>query len=319
MSNEENRTDVLVVGTLCYDVIGSVDGTLPKNSITARLGHVRYEDGGRGANVAVYAALAGSSASIAARVGRDFRDSDYWDRLNRIGISTASLYHQMDTLTPRTFIYSDPNDMVLYFYPAYENLNHQDAYIRHAADVVGFLEHEAIYVSSELTQANIVALESSQAALKVFGPAHDAGRHSPAELAAALSAAHWFIVNTVELKQVCELLDRSPGAIVRDFGLEVLVATRGAEGVDLIYPLDATHLAAYGPRLVADPTGAGDAFAGTLIARYLSSGELVRSAQLAASVASFVVEQIGCQVSLPPMADIAARAGLPWEASVEIN
>jgi Sugar kinases, ribokinase family len=302
-----DQSVILSIGTLCFDVIGTVDGAIPQSSITARLKHLRYEDGGRAANFTVYAAMMGARPAIVARVGKDFRDGGYWHRLRGMGVNVDLLYHQMDTLTPRTFIYSNPQDMTLYFYPAFENGAHEEGFVKYTETLVRTAAHDAVYATSETPEANLVALASSAARLKVFAPAHDIGRHSVSQLSEALGAADWLIANQIELEMLCKLIEKRPDEIVQSFGLQVLAATAGAAGVDLLTPGGTVHLAAYHPRTVADPTGAGDAFAGALVAEYLTNGDLVRSARTATALASFVVEQIGCQIDPPAPQEIADR------------
>lgn len=66
-----------------------------------------------------------------------------------------------------------------------------------------------------------------------------------------------------------------------------------------------THIAATDDELV-DATGAGDAFGGSFLAHYLSTGDAVAAAQVAAQVGGWVVSRFGAR----PPADDALRARL---------
>lgn len=53
------------------------------------------------------------------------------------------------------------------------------------------------------------------------------------------------------------------------------------------------HVPACKPRIVRDPTGAGDAFAGAFLAEYLRGTEPVWCCCVGSAAASFVVEEVG--------------------------
>ncbi len=307
---------VLSLGTLCYDVIGAVSGDIPTTSITARLAHLKYEDGGRGTNFAIYAAGSGGRPTIIARVGHDFRDSAFWNRLIATGVSVDGLYHQMDTLTPRTFIFSNSDDMTLYFYPAMDDSSHEQGFVAHVERCVKNIDHDAVYCSSELPTANLAGLATTSARLRVFAPAHDAGRHTADQLADALSVSDWLIANEVETAALVATSGRSPEVLVREYGLALFAVTRGSDGTDLHLPGRTVHLEPCRPRVVTDPTGAGDAFAGALVTRYLETGDLIRSARHATALASFVVEEIGCWITMPSAESINERISATWPRSI---
>jgi sugar/nucleoside kinase (ribokinase family) len=75
------------------------------------------------------------------------------------------------------------------------------------------------------------------------------------------------------------------------------------------------HLEPCRPRVLTDPTGAGDAFAGAFVTQYLATGDLIRSARHATALASFVVEEIGCWITMPSAESINKRISATWPST----
>ncbi len=61
------------------------------------------------------------------------------------------------------------------------------------------------------------------------------------------------------------------------------------------------------PRVVLDPTGAGDGFTAGFLAGLLRGATPEIGAQVGAVVASFVLEAVGCQTNLPGWEQTMAR------------
>lgn len=72
-------------------------------------------------------------------------------------------------------------------------------------------------------------------------------------------------------------------------GLRWLVITRAGAGTDIVDRDGIRHIPAL-PRVVVDPTGAGDAFAGGYVVGLVETGDPVASAQYGTVSASFIVE-----------------------------
>ncbi len=73
---------------------------------------------------------------------------------------------------------------------------------------------------------------------------------------------------------------------------KVICVTNGENGVTILANNARYTLPAYITRL-KDPTGAGEAFAGSFIAKYIKSGEPLEAALTALCVSSFVIEEWG--------------------------
>jgi len=85
---------------------------------------------------------------------------------------------------------------------------------------------------------------------------------------------------------------------IHEMGPEIVMVKRGEHGASLHYRGDVMFIPPYPARKVFDPTGAGDSFAGGMIGRLASSGEVnrrtLREAALYGTVmASFSIEEFG--------------------------
>jgi sugar/nucleoside kinase (ribokinase family) len=83
------------------------------------------------------------------------------------------------------------------------------------------------------------------------------------------------------------------------YSLAFHAVTRGTAGCTVHEGSRSSTFPACRPDAEVDPTGAGDAFAGTFLAEYLRTGDARAAAELALVVSSFVVERLGCQENVP--------------------
>lgn len=135
------------------------------------------------------------------------------------------------------------------------------------------------------------------------------------ELRALLSAGQIFSPNEAEARSLVgggeppELLGR-----LAAFGAEIVALRQGAGGA-LVHRAatgETWHIPAV-PTAVVDPTGAGNAFCGGFLARWVTSGDLRDAGRCGAVAASFLVEQVGLPAPSPQRAGQAAArlAALP--------
>jgi hypothetical protein len=72
----------------------------------------------------------------------------------------------------------------------------------------------------------------------------------------------------------------------------ILIITRGSAGADIYAEGISYHFPAF-ETVIADPTGAGDAFATAFLVSYHKTGDIIESGIFATCTASFVIEDIG--------------------------
>ncbi len=236
--------------------------------------------GGKGANQAVAAALAGAPTVLVGKVGDDETGGAYLERLAAYGVDVSRMDTTPEAPTGSAIIYidGDGDNMIVVAPGANAKLSEAD-----------------LYKINDLTQDDILLMPLESPHKVVFAAAaaaHEAGAR------VILNLAPYADVPAETLEQ-CDpvVVNEHEAALLEDSGAvaESLLVTLG--------PLGAKWGEVYAPAeqvSVVDTTGAGDCYCGTLAAR-LALGDGREDAMRAASAASAVnVQHAGAQ---PPLAD----------------
>jgi sugar/nucleoside kinase (ribokinase family) len=80
---------------------------------------------------------------------------------------------------------------------------------------------------------------------------------------------------------------------IQNCGVKIILVTMGQQGAVAYFDEEFYLIPACKPRVVKDPTGAGDAFIGAFLAEYIHDGEVLWCCCVGSAAASFVVEEIG--------------------------
>jgi len=80
---------------------------------------------------------------------------------------------------------------------------------------------------------------------------------------------------------------------IRDYGVKIVMVTQDVKGTILLVDDEFYQIPPCRPRVIRDPTGAGDAFIGGFLAEYLKGKEPLWCACVGSAASSFVVEGIG--------------------------
>ena len=290
---------ICVVGSCNLDLIVSTP-RLPVVGETLTASDFRTCCGGKGANQAVMAARLGARVSMVGKVGRDLFGDRLLANFREQGIDTDHVLVDAGQPSGVATILVDAaaNNCILVVPGANGALTPEE--VRAAAG--------AITAADVLLCQLEVPPETTAAALRLARGAGVRTILNPAPAAALtdemLSLADLCVPNETELRQLTglasdeegarSLLARGPGAVLVTLGERgVLIATR--DGCELI------------PALVVqaiDPSGAGDAFVGSL-AVFLAEGlTLPQAARRANAVAALSVTRPGTQPSFPMRAEL---------------
>jgi len=112
----------------------------------------------------------------------------------------------------------------------------------------------------------------------------------PAVVGEILEVAGWFFCNLAEFRA---LGGREPDAFRRAHALRGLVLKDGPGGVTVHTSEGALHVDAMPGHPVVDTTGAGDALAGALLARWQLTGDLREAVRWGVAAASITIEEVG--------------------------
>lgn len=301
MSAPTGPSDLCTLGDFCWDVVVSTPDELRRGGDT--LGSVELHAGGSAANTAVWAARCGAAVGFAGMVGDDRLGALAADDLRAEGVAaflpvsterpTGAVASFVDHTGERSMVSGVGADHLL----LPEHL---------PGDLLAATRH------LHLTGWSLFGDPPRAAALA----AADTARASGATVSFDPSAAQMitemgveaFIATTVALAPAVVFPNRNEGAVLtgethpaaiaealeRLYGGALVVLKLDAEGA-LVWR---DGVGAFVPSIdaeVADTTGAGDAFAGAFLARWLAGDDPDDAATLAVRVAAWVVARQGAR------------------------
>ncbi|MGO1973718.1 MAG: ribokinase [Propionibacteriaceae bacterium] len=269
---------VVVVGSLNRDVVVRVQRH-PAPGETVIGDSVEASHGGKGANQAVAAAVAGGEVHFVGRVGDDPVGRDYLARLDAFGIRTAGIVVDDEAPTGTALIQVDAageNSIVV------------------VAGANGRVDVNDLAPLSDLTAADVLLLQlevPTEVVVEAARRGHTAGARVIINLAPYLDLP-------------AEVLARCDPVVVNEHERDLLRAA-GAEPSSLLVTLGTDgstwgQLQAPAQQVQArDTTGAGDAYCGTLAARLAAGDAPVAAMAAATRAAAGNVGRIGAQPAPP--------------------
>jgi adenosine kinase len=290
---------VIVTGSLAFDNIMDFPGyfkdhILPEKvhviNISFLVDKMTRQRGGCAANIAYTEALLGGDPRIVAAAGSDFADYRQW--LIEQGVDVAGIHDYDDEITACCYITTDRSDcQITGFYVgamkhARELSLRQEAGDRAALCFVSPDDPEAMMRHCE---------EARQMGLPfMFDPSFQVTAMEGDALATASAGAWALVVNDYEFTVLREKTGKSAETLRAEH--ELIVVTYGEKGSEILCR-DGSDLKipAATATQVVDPTGAGDAFRGGLLAGLQRGYELGAAARMGSVAAVYCVEQYGTQ------------------------
>jgi ribokinase len=262
--------------------------------------------GGKGANQAVMAARLGASVALVARVGADAFGQEMLRHLGAEGLDLTHVQsdRQQPTGTAAIVVDDAARNCILVVAGANHALSPAD--VQQAAPVI----RSAAFVLCQLE----VPLPAIQETFRIARAAGVATVLNPAPAALLpddlLALTDLCAPNETELEQLtgqrAGSLDEV-GVAARMLlrrGAKAVAVTLGERGALLVEGDRATHVPAPAVRAV-DPTGAGDAFIGSLAVFRAEGHPLPEAARRACAVAALTVTRPGAQSAFPSRAEVA--------------
>ncbi|MDE2449228.1 MAG: ribokinase [Gammaproteobacteria bacterium] len=264
--------------------------------------------GGKGANQAVAAALCGADVEMVAAVGGDPLGTETVRNLNSLGVGTSRVRMIPGTATGAALILvaADGENRIIVAKGANDLLSPAD--VDAAAPQLGAADMVLLQFEVPLaTVYHTIRSARARGVRCIVNPAPAL----PADLA-ALALADYLILNETEAEVITGRQVQSEADLnacvdaLLERGMQRVILTLGARGAVLASPSSRAHMPAYQVS-VADTTGAGDAFIGSL-AVFLSEGmsdeEAVRRANLYAALST---TRTGTQKSFAKRAEFEAE------------
>ena len=291
--------EVLVTGSLAFDQIMDFPGNfkdhiLPDKihviNISFLVGDLRKQRGGCAANIAYSLALLGEHPRVVAAAGRDFEQ--YRDFLTEKGVIVEGIEAFDDEITACCFITTDLADnQITGFHPGAMKRARDLSVKASANDRVKY----CIVAPDDPDAMSRHCQEAREAGIPlIFDPSFQVTAMEGETLRAAADGASIVMLNDYELAVFQEkterdldgLLKLSPTWIVTLGEHGSRIHRVGHEPIE-IPPAKAGE--------VVDPTGAGDAYRGGLLAGLLRGNDLEACGRMGSVAAVYAIEQYGTQ------------------------
>lgn len=285
---------LLVFGSINQDIVLSV-AQFPEPGQTLMASGTQTAIGGKGANQAIAAALAGAQTRMVGAVGHDGGGAEALEALEAAGVGTDLVQRPSEVPTGTAYICvrGDGENTIV----ADPGANH--AVRAQAAD-------RALTARDSVPDAGwvLLSLEAPEQEAFAFAAAARARGMRVALNASPLlqdglpdGAVDLLIVNEVEAAAVAGSGWAQSPNLADQLSMEAVVVTQGGAGVRLdVRGAQSVHIPAI-PVTVRDTTGCGDAFAGVLMSRLCRGEPLPEAAAAAARWAGHVAEFDGASAS----------------------
>lgn len=282
---QKSRIDLVTVGHLAVDMITTPTAAVPKQAL-----------GGSPTYVSVAAVKLGAKVSVISKVGGDFpQEYMEWLRTNDVGVS--GLGEVRDAASTRFVLgYDERWERKLRLERRAPPILVTDvpqgfrSRAVHVAPIAGEVSPDVVL---RLRRVCKVLSLDPQGFVRSFD---EKGNVSLKRWRAAdvLSKVNVFKSTARELRAVTGKSELKEAAKeIADCGVKVVVVTRGLKGSTLYSDEEFYDIPACEPKVVVDPTGAGDSFVGGFLAEYLTSKDAVWCGCVGSAAASFVVEGFG--------------------------
>jgi ribokinase len=300
------HAQVTVIGSANMDFTVKIE-RLPQVGETVSGGDFRLSYGGKGANQALAAQLAGAPVLMIAKLGQDPNGDILYQRLTAAGLPPDGLLRDQEAASGIALIMVDEQGRNLIAGAPGSNRRLT------VADVQP-LERQAFRRGIFLTQLEI-PLETVEYGLRrgleagmttILNPAP--GRHLPEGF---LALPHIITPNETEASWLAGITvtdlhtAQRAGELLLRQGCQTVLITLGALGALLVRQGEIRHFPAFAVSAV-DSTAAGDAFNGALAAALLAGLPLEHAIVRANAAGALCVTKRGAQESLPTQQEIDA-------------
>lgn len=316
---------IVVTGSLAYDYIMDFPGyfkdhILPDKvhmlTVSFLVDSMRRMRGGVAGNIAYSLALLGERPLVVGTVGQDFAEYRAW--MEQQGIDASGVVEIADDFTASCFINTDKsNNQIVAFYTGAmaqsKNLSLED---------LGLRSDDMVVISPTDPEAMTRYVQECQrmGVPFLFDPGKQTPRLEAEQILLGLSGASVLVGNDYEFAMLAKKLGWTDAALIAATPLTVV--TRGEYGSEIHTSATNGHPIAIpvAPASeVRDPTGAGDAYLAGLVFGIARKLPLEVTGRIAALMASYAIEQRGCQEHTFTMAEFAERYASAFGPSPEIE
>ena len=298
------KPSIIVIGSSNVDLIMQVPH-LPKPGETVTGGNFSQVFGGKGANQALAASLAGGNVTFVTCVGSDSYGSSIRDNLAKAGIRPDCIFTEQDVASGTAIILVGKEGENCIGIAPGANYRMSSRHIDQAAELI--------------ETADLVVLQyeiPSDTLYYAIERAAQYGRKIMFNLAPALpfredflSRLDYLLVNEHEAESLVNFPLDSPAQVERAAaellvkGPQSVIITLGPAGAYVATQQEKYLVPAFSVRAV-DTTAAGDVFAGSLAVALVEGQSLLDGVRFASAAAAIAVTRLGAQTSIPSRVEI---------------
>ena len=300
---------IVITGSIAYDYLMSFPGRfrdafvvdkLEKISLSFLVDSLRRQRGGTAPNIAYTMALLGDRPTIMATAGQDFGEYRAW--LEAQGVDTSAILEIDGEFCASFFVNTDEDhNQIASFYTG--AMAHAGKL--HFADCAPDADLTIITPNDPGAMRAYVAECKALGLPYIYDPSQQTLRVTGEELREGLDDCTLLSLNEYEFSLVKEKTGLSEADILDRAG--GLVMTMGASGSRLVVGGQELWIPPVTPRVLAEPTGAGDAYRAGLLRGMQLGAPWAVAGRMGALAAAYVLEQFGPQNHSFTRAEFVAR------------
>jgi sugar/nucleoside kinase (ribokinase family) len=260
--------------------------------------------GGTAGNLCMVAGALGVKVGIASFVGGDFPIT-YMQAFKDAKVDLTDFKVIDDRRTPCCWVLTAMNgDQVSIINQG--AMNHMEGY-ELPSYTINNSKIIHLMTGSRKILSRIATIAKNKGVKIGFDPCQNTYWYTKEELLEMLKYSNHGFFNEVEAEAVLKKIGKQKEEDLLEF-FKWLVITRHEKG-STIYQKDSDpiQIGIAKPKKLIDPTGAGDAYRAGFYLGLSKGFELEKCGELAATVASFMVEKVGCQTNIPNMDKVKQR------------
>lgn len=293
-----------VYGHTAIDIIYKSD-EFPKPNTCVELKNRQELFGGTGANVARLASSLEVKTALASHVGDDFPKA-FMEALKRSGVDTTDVVKVRGKKTPFIIMVSDKEHNQIGFVDQGAVLEQDRLPVRTHTVLSSRFVH--IGTGRPSYSLKVAKLARKKKKTVGFDPAQELSYvYAPETFKAVLEHCDIFFANSAEVELAKTYLRLKEDAELLSY-VKMIVNTRGGEGSRILTEDDDILVGTIQPDKIVDTTGAGDGFRAGFYAGLSRSLSIEECAWVGSATASFVVEGMGAQSTLPTWDMVQRRA-----------
>lgn len=306
----KNRA-VLISGYASLDsfvIVQRFRGLNETSTVLAFEGFEHPLPGGCACNIAVASARLGLKPLLVTALGEDTEGLSYLAVLHTTGVDTRLVGIVKGKRSPRTIIISDlDGNHVTLYYPAASDYTLET--IKHRLSILNDIDlNYGVITVGDPQLTELLVLYLQQRTVPILWSFKSDMRAYPHNLIQLLlQNATYLICNEAEAYLLNSIMGLRDIKSILKYGLKGIIITMGDKGSQVIANDAEQLIPAIKASRIVDPTGAGDGFVAGVLFGLAHGLPPSISAQIGATVASFVLEAWGAQTALPSLSELEQR------------